>query len=48
MSLTKNTKPKTKIFFSLQTQRRAEYFKGLNSPLAQSAGELWSCRVVRK
>ena len=34
-SLTKNTKPKTKNFFSLQTWRLAESFESLNSSLAQ-------------
>jgi len=34
-------KPKTKNFFSLQTQRLAESFEGLNNSLAQSAEKLW-------
>jgi len=33
-SLTKDLKPKTKIFFSLQTRRLTESFEGLNSSLA--------------
>jgi len=44
-SLTKN--PKTKNYFSLQTRRSAESFEGLNSSLAQSTGELWSCKVAQ-
>jgi len=32
----------------LQTRRLAESFQGLNSSLAQSTGELRSCKVVRK
>jgi len=44
MSPTKNLKPKTKNIFSLRTRRLAESFEGLNSSLAQSAGELWSCK----
>jgi len=39
------TKP---IFFSLQTQRLATSFVGLNSSLAQSTGEIWSCIVTWK
>jgi len=35
MSLTKKQKPPKKIFFSLQTQRLAKSFEGLNSSLAQ-------------
>jgi len=38
-------KPET--FFSLQTRRLAECFEGLDSSLAQSTGELWSCKVAR-
>jgi len=38
MSLTKT--PKTQKFFSLQTQRLADYFKGLNRSLVQSEVEL--------
>jgi len=41
-SLTKKT------FFSLQTRRLAESFEGLDSSQAQSTGELWSCKLVRK
>ena len=42
-SLTKNRKPRTKknVFFSLQTQRLVESFKGLNSFLAQSLVEIF-------
>jgi len=40
--LGKKTKPKTKKFFSLLTQRLAASFEGLNSSLAQSTGQLWS------
>jgi len=29
---------------SLRTRRLAESFGGLNSSLAQSTGELWSCK----
>jgi len=47
MSLTKNPIPKTKTIFLLQTQRLGESFEGLNNSLAQSTGELWSCKVVR-
>jgi len=36
----KKMKPKTKNFFSSQTQRLAESFDGLNSSLAQLAEEL--------
>jgi len=39
-SLTKNPQSTTKNFFSLQTRRLAESFKGLNSALVQSAEEL--------
>jgi len=42
MSPTKNPKPKN--FFSLQTGRLAKSFEGLNSSLAQSTGELRSCK----
>jgi len=28
----------------LQNRRLAESFEGLNSSLAQSTGELWSCK----
>jgi len=35
----KKTKPQH--FFSLQTQRLAESYEGLNSSLAQSTEELW-------
>ena len=48
MSLTKNSKPKTKIFFSLQTRNLAESFKGLNRSFTQSTGELCSSKLVRK
>jgi len=33
-------------FFSLQTRRPAEPFESLNSSLAQSNSELWSCKVA--
>jgi len=46
-SPTKKTKPKPYIF-SLRTRRLAVSFEGLNSSLAQSTGELWSCKVARK
>jgi len=39
---TDNPKPKTKILFSVSTRRLAESAEGLNSSLAQSAGELKS------
>jgi len=35
-----NRKPKTKFFFLIWARRRAESAEGLNSSLAQSAGEL--------
>jgi len=41
-SLTKQPEPKN--FFSLQTQRLAESFVGLNSSLAHSAPELSPCK----
>jgi len=43
-SPTKKTKSKTFQFFSMQTVRLAASFEGLNSSLAQSPGELWSCK----
>jgi len=43
MSLTKNLKPKTKKFFSFQTQRLADSFEGLNRSLAQLVEELCCC-----
>jgi len=46
ISLLKKLKPKTKKYFSLQTQRLAEAFEGLNSSLAQVVEELWSCQVI--
>jgi len=33
-----------KHFFSISSRRRAESVYGLSSSLAQSAGELWSCK----
>jgi len=47
-SFTKIWNPKPKNFFSLQTQRFATSFEGLKSSLAQSTGELWSCKVAWK
>jgi len=32
----------------LQAKRLVESFEGLNSCLAQSPGELWSCKVAGK
>ena len=46
-SLTENTKPKTKKDIFIQTRRLAESVKGLNISLAQSAGELWSCKKLQ-
>jgi len=40
-SLTNKIKPNN--FFSVQTSRLPESFEGLNSSVAQSPGELWSC-----
>jgi len=45
--LQKIRSPKPKHIFSLQTQTPTEYFKGLDSSLAQSTGELWICKMVR-
>jgi len=49
-SPTKKTKPKTNKFFSLQTRRLAESFKGLNSSLAQSVAEIFprtnTCKLL--
>jgi len=42
-----NPKPKTKPFFSFSTARLAEYVDALYSPLAQSAGVLWSCKNLK-
>jgi len=36
-----------KIIFSILTKRLAESVEGLNSSLAQSPGELWSCKNVK-
>jgi len=41
--LEKTPNPKRKTFFSISTRRLAESVDGLDSSLAQSAGELWSC-----
>jgi len=46
VSSTKNTKPKTKKFFSVQTRRHTESFGGMDSFPAQSPGKLWSCKVA--
>jgi len=46
--LTKNLKPKPKNFFSLQTPRLAESFKGLNSYLVQLTAELCRCKDTCK
>jgi len=40
--------PKRKTFFSISTTRLAESVDGLNSSLAQSAGELWRCKALPK
>jgi len=40
-------KPKTKIFFSLQTTRLAESCEGLDSSLAQATGELRSFKAAQ-
>jgi len=40
--------PKPKKFFSLQTQRLAKSFEGMNSFLAQSAKELCCCQDTWK
>jgi len=45
---TENIKPKTKLFFSISSRRFAESVDGLNSSLAQSAGELWRCKAWTK
>ena len=37
-------KQKPKKFFGLQTRRLTESFEGLNISIAQSIGELWSCK----
>ena len=43
-----NPKPKTKnILFLISTRRPAESVDALNSPLAQWAGELWSCKNLK-
>jgi len=34
------------IFFQCNLTRLAKSFEGLESPLAQSTGELWSCKVA--
>jgi len=39
-------KQKTKIF-SLPTRRLDKSFDGLDTSLAQSTSELWSCKVAR-
>ena len=44
-SPTRMSKPKSKNFLKIQTRRFPEYVDGLNSYLAQSAGELWSWKV---
>ena len=41
MSLPENSKLETKNFFSIEIRRLNESVKGLNSSLAQSAGDLW-------
>jgi len=44
-------KPQTqneKTIFSIKTRWLPEYVKGLNSSLAQSAGELWYCKAHQK
>jgi len=46
-SLTKKRNPKTNVFFSLQARRLAESFEGFDNSLAQSTGELWSCKLAR-
>jgi len=46
-SPTENPKPKMKIFFSKSTRRLSESVKGLNSSLAQSTSELWSCKKLQ-
>jgi len=43
-SLTKNLKHKNQTFFSLQTERLAKSFHGLNSSLALLAPELCPCK----
>jgi len=49
MSLTKKHETKDQdIFFSLQTQKLAESFEGLNSSLAQSAAEIFPCKDMCK
>jgi len=44
----KTRDPKLSKFFSMQSGRLAVSFEGLNSSLAQSPGELWSCTVAGK
>jgi len=46
MSRTKKLKAKTFQFFKMQTRRLVASFDGLSSSLAQSAGELQSCKVM--
>jgi len=46
-SLTKNPKPKTKKFFSLQIRRLAESFERLNSSLVQLASDFCPHKTVR-
>jgi len=36
------------MIFLMQTRRLGTSFEGLNSSLAQSPGELWSCNMERK
>jgi len=40
--------PKRKSFLSILSRRFAESGDGLNSSLAQSAGELWRCKALQK
>jgi len=44
----KNLKPETFQSFSIQTRRLTASFEGLSSSLAQSPGELWSCKDFPK
>ena len=43
----KNPKPKGTIFFLILTKRLVDSAEGLNSSLAQSTGELWSCKKLQ-
>jgi len=46
MTLPTKNKPKSKPFFQIDSRRLPESEECLNSSLAHSVGELWSCKVA--